>query len=325
MDAKQHNDQAEIKLSRFASLLSDAGFKAVLAAPRNKSILMRLLNLLLPEDRQIVEIERYCDREIGGFTPSGKYSRVDVRCRDREGRTFIVEMQRELHECFFQRCVWYGSNAYGSDLPSGAAYKELQPVYVIAFLEQSLPHAGFEKLWSCGEYVSRYQMTEKRTGEFAPDTIVCIFVELGRFLKVETELKERFDRMCYVFKNSEKWADDVPQEILDDEFTSDLSRACEVENFPPDTKLQYIRDMFTEMDYRAEMDSCYDRGFRAGEAKGEARGRTAGMDEGMEKGMEKGGAARSRDIAAAMLSKGLDAALVASCTGLSVEEISGLQ
>ncbi len=148
-------------------------------------------------------------------------------------------------------------------------------------------------------------MTEKRTGEFAPDTIVCIFVELGRFLKVETELKERFDRMCYVFKNSEKWADDVPQEILDDEFTSDLSRACEVENFPPDTKLQYIRDMFTEMDYRAEMDSCYNRGFRAGEARGEIASR--------------------RDIAAALLKEGLNPELIARSTGLSIVEISGLQ
>ncbi len=237
MTAKQLTRTAEPKLSRFANLLSDAGFKAVLASPRNKTILMRLLNLLLPEDRQIVEIERYCDREIGGFTPSNKYSRVDVRCRDRDGRTFIVEMQRELHGCFFQRCVWYGSNAYGSDLYSGAGYEDLQPVYVVAFLEQSLPHEGHESQWGDGDYVSRYQMIEKRTGEFAPDTIVCIFVELGRFLKGETELRERFEKTCYVFKNSKKWEDEVPGEILDDEFTSELSRACEVENFPPDTNL----------------------------------------------------------------------------------------
>ena len=161
----------------------------------------------------------------------------------------------------------------------------------------------------------------KRTGEIAPDTIVCIFVELGRFLKGETELRERFDRMCYVFKNSEKWEDNVPQEILDDEFTNELSRACEVENFPPDTKLQYIRDMFTEMDYRAEMEAKYRKGFAAGKADGEARGRMAGVAE----GMEKGGAARSRDIAAAMLKQGLDTALIATCTGLSVGEVEALK
>ncbi len=119
-------------------------------------------------------------------------------------------------------------------------------------------------------------------------------MELGRFLKGETELGERFDRMC----------------------------------FPADTKLQYIRDMFTEMDYRAEMKANYQNGFAAGEAdgeaRGEARGRMAGMAEGLEKGIEKGGAARSRDIAAAMLRKGLDTALIASCTGLSIGEVEAL-
>ena len=240
-------ERKEVRISRFASLLSDAGFKAVLASPRNKKILTQLLNLVLPTNRQIAEIESYPDREVNGFTPFGKYSRVDVRCRDIEGRTFIVEMQREMHERFFQRCMWYGSNAYGSDLPVGAGYEDLSPVYVIAFLEQALPHKD-ETQWDSGRCVSCYQMTEKRTGEFAPDTIICIFVELGRFLKGEDELEGRFDRTCYVFKNSEKWEKDVPSKILDDEFTKELSRAYEVENFPPETKLQYIRDMFTEMD-----------------------------------------------------------------------------
>ena len=48
-------------------------------------------------------------------------------------------------------------------------------------------------------------MTEKRTGEVAPETIMCIFVELGRFLKDQTELMDSFDKTCYVFKNSDKW------------------------------------------------------------------------------------------------------------------------
>ena len=301
-------ERKEARISRFASLLSDAGFKAVLASPRNKNILMQLLNLVLPGDRQIAEIESYSDREVNGFTPSGKYSRIDIRCRDIEGRTFIVEMQREMHECFFQRCMWYGSNAYGSDLPVGAGYDDLSPVYVIAFLEQALPHSD-EAQWNSERCVSYYQMTEKRTGEFAPDTIICIFVELGRFLKGEEELDGRLDRACYVFKNSEKWEGDVPQKILDDEFTKELSRACEVENFPPETKLQYIRDMFTEMDYKAEMKANYKNGFADGEARGEARGERI----------------KAIDSATKLLAAGIPIETIASCVGLSVKEIEGLR
>ena len=57
---------------------------------------------------------------------------------------------------------------------------DLSLVYVIAFLEQALPHSdealwdSDEALWDSERCVSYYQMTEKRTGEFAPDTIICI-------------------------------------------------------------------------------------------------------------------------------------------------------
>mgnify|MGYP006913128795 FL=1 len=37
-----------MKIPKFASLLSDSGFKAVLAEPRNKEVLQQLINLILP-------------------------------------------------------------------------------------------------------------------------------------------------------------------------------------------------------------------------------------------------------------------------------------
>lgn len=98
-----------------------------------------------------------------------------------------------------------------------------------------------------------------------------------------------------------KWEKDVPSKILDDEFTKELSRACEVENFPPETKLQYIRDMFTEMDYKAELKANYKNGFADGEAQSEKKERMA---------------------AKKLLAAGVSAELVASCFGMSEEEIT---
>lgn len=46
-------NKQKIKLPKFANLLSDSGFKAVLMSPRNKNLLKELLNLVLPEDRKI--------------------------------------------------------------------------------------------------------------------------------------------------------------------------------------------------------------------------------------------------------------------------------
>jgi len=299
----------EVKIPKFASLLSDAGFKAVLASPRNKGLLRQLINLILPEDRQVAKIEKYEDRELDGFTPFSKSSRVDIRCRDIHGRTFIVEMQRKMHESFIQRCIWYGAKAYGKDMAPGGEYTELKPVYVIAFLEEALAHKD-ERLWDTDNFISCYQMTEKRTGEFAPDAIFCIFVELGRFRKDVALLESTLERTCYVFKNSEKWNEDsVPEKILEDRFTQQLTRACAVENFPPDVKLKFVRNMFTEMDYKAETKAYYKDGF----AEGRAEGKAEGMRE------------KALETAQKFLAAGVPAETVASCTGLNVDEIREME
>lgn len=69
------------------------------------------------------------------------------------------------------------------------------------------------------------------------------FVEPGRFLTGEKELSDSFGKACYVFRNSDKWdAESVPEEILGDEVARELTRACEVANFPPDVKLNFVRN-----------------------------------------------------------------------------------
>ncbi len=286
----------ELKLSRYADLLSDAGFKAVLSDPRNRGLLRDLLNLIIPPDRRIEEIESYDDREINGFTPFNRYSRVDIRCRDTSGRSFVVEMQRKMNDYFFQRCVWYASNVYGSDLKPGSEYKDLHPVYSVAFLEESLPHED-ETLWDENHLVSCYRMTEKSTGEVATDTIVCIFVELGR-LKTQDRrnLKSSLEKILYTFKHAKDW-DKAPEELMEDEVSSELIHACEIENFPSDVKLEYIRTMFTEMDYKAETQAYFKDGEQA----------------------------KARESAKNLLAAGVDAQLIAQCVGLSLEEVLSLK
>lgn len=311
-----------IKLPKYASILSDAGFKAVLMAPRNKNLLKKLLNLVLPPDRQIDEIVSYEDREINGMTPFSKYSRIDIRCKDTLGRHFIVEMQRQPHDFFFQRCVWYGSNVYGSSLEIGQDYTELKPVYVIAFLEYELPHDDAK--WDKGKCVSCYQMTENSTGEFAPDTIMCIFVELGRFIKGMHELDDSFDKACYVIKNSSKWESSAPAALLDDELSTELVNACEVENFPADTKTKYIESMYTEMDYKAEMQANFRIGKEEGLAEGKAKGKAEGLAEGEAKGLTAGKAEKARESAINLIAAGVPFETIASCIGLTLDEVKAL-
>ena len=64
-------------IQRFVNLCSDAGFKAVLCDPANRQLLEALLNIVLPPERRVVELD-YATTEIPGVTLSNKTSRVGL-------------------------------------------------------------------------------------------------------------------------------------------------------------------------------------------------------------------------------------------------------
>lgn len=103
----------DLIVQRYVDILTDAGFKAVFGDQRNKDVLMDLLNVLLPAERRVEEIE-YNTTEIPGFTPETKSVRIDLRCTSADGTRFIVEMQKSRQKNFFRRCVEYASKVYDS-------------------------------------------------------------------------------------------------------------------------------------------------------------------------------------------------------------------
>ena len=104
--------------------------------------------------------------------------------------------------------------------------------------------------------------------------------------------------------------------ILEDGFTQQLTQACEVANFPPDVKLNFVRDMFTEMDYKAETKAYYKDGFADGMSRGESKG--------IAKGIAKGMREKALDTAQRLLAAGIQPETIASCTGLSAGEVNSL-
>ncbi len=101
---------------RYVDLTLDAGFKAVFADRSNKALLIGLLNVLLPPEARVKDIVEYLDRETGPDFLDGKTTRMDLVCRGEDKRTFIVEMQREPENAFFERCVYYGAGVYHTGL-----------------------------------------------------------------------------------------------------------------------------------------------------------------------------------------------------------------
>lgn len=127
---------------------ADLTFKKIFAG--HPDLLISLLNALLPLKRnQQIESIEYLPTELVPVDPLHKDTIVDVRCRDVEGRQFVVEMQMAWTDAFKQRVLFNASKAYVSQAEMGCKYEDLQPVYslkiVSAFTAEEL--RSYDKFW----------------------------------------------------------------------------------------------------------------------------------------------------------------------------------
>ena len=298
-------------LAPFVNLRSDVGFKAVFADRNNKDILIGVLNQILPPEARIEDIKEYSDREQRRDVPYGKKTVLDLVCVDRDDRTFVVEMQASEEDFFFERCVYYASGLYHLELSDGVRYKGLRPVYVVSFLNYRLRHED-ESLWDTDHFISHWRFTEKRTGMVADQTISVIFVEITLFTKTLEECVTEFDRLFYIFKNSDGFQR-IPEWIEEaGGISRRLAEACEVAAFDKEKKLKYEIDKMNEWDIQAQKEYAVRKGLEEGLQKGLQKGLREGREEGLEQGREE----TRLSIARKLFEAGTPVDVIVNCTGV---------
>ncbi len=298
-------------LAPFVNLRSDVGFKAVFADRNNKDILIGVLNQILPPEARIEDIKEYSDREQRRDVPYGKKTVLDLVCVDRDDRTFVVEMQASEEDFFFERCVYYASGLYHLELSDGVRYKGLRPVYVVSFLNYRLRHDD-ESLWDTDHFISHWRFTEKRTGMVADQTISVIFVEMTLFTKTLEECVTEFDRLFYIFKNSDGFQR-IPEWIKEaGGISRRLAEACEVAAFDKEKKLKYEIDKMNEWDIQAQKEYAVRKGLEEGLQKGLQKGLREGREEGLEQGREE----TRLSIARKLFEAGTPVDVIVNCTGV---------
>ena len=294
-------------LAPFVNLRSDVGFKAVFADRNNKDILIGVLNQILPPEARIEDIKEYSDREQRRDVPYGKKTVLDLVCVDRDDRTFVVEMQASEEDFFFERCVYYASGLYHLELSDGVRYKGLRPVYVVSFLNYRLRHDD-ESLWDTDHFISYWRFTERRTGMVANQTISIIFVEMTLFTKTLEECVTEFDRLFYIFKNSDGFQR-IPEWIEEaGGISRRLAEACEVAAFDKEKKLKYEIDKMNEWDIQAQKEYAVRKGLEEGLQKG--------LREGREEGLEQGREETRLSIARKLFEAGTPVDVIVNCTGV---------
>ena len=174
-----------------------------------------------------------------------------------------------------------------------------EPVFMIGLLNTDIGLGREGTVWK-DRYLSSYTFRELSTGQIEDDTIFITFVELYRFRRQRFEdCTDAFEQLCWTLKNMQNTRS-IPEGTLDLRLL-DLWRAGEIAAFSEGKRAQYDTDMITERDHENMMYSAEKRG----------------MEKGMEKGVMK--------VATAMLAAGMPVEQVASLTGLTEEQIKGLE
>ena len=284
---------------------ADLTFKRVFG--EHPDLVMSLLNALLPlaANQEITDIE-YLPSEMVPENPLRKNSIVDVRCKDKQGRQFLVEMQMIWSPEFRQRVLFNASKAYVRQINTGEEYELLQPVYSL-----NLVNEVFEP--ELDGYYHHYQMIHVENTDKVIEGLQLIFVELPKFTPhTFSEKKMQVLWLRYLTEINEKTRE-VPEELMANPEVKKAVDALEVSAFT-DAQLAGYEKFW---DIISVEKTLYNSAIR----KGLAEGLAEGMEKGMEKGLEKGKVEECRLIASNLKQQGIPFKTISQCTGLSIKEI----
>ena len=282
-------------MAKYLDPKADLTFKKIFG--EHKNLVISLLNALLPfsEAQRITEIE-YLPAELTPDNPMRKNSIVDVRCKDTDGRQFIVEMQMEWTTAFKQRVLFNASKAYVRQLKKSKKYHLLQPVYSLSLVNQV-----FEP--DIDDFYHYYRMVHEEHTEKIIDGLHLVSVELPKF-KPHT-ISEKKMQVLWLRFLTEIGEDtkEVPIELIEN---AEVKQAIEI---------------VKESAYSDEELDQYDKFWDA------IRVEQAFVDEAEIRygiGIEKGVNEARTETARKMKSDGMSAELIAKYTGLTAEEIEAL-
>lgn len=296
-------------MKKYLDPKADLTFKKIFG--EHKDLLMSLLNALLPleKDRQVESLE-YLPAELVPDLPLGKNSIVDVRCKDKKGRQFIVEMQMIWTPAFQQRVLFNASKAFVRQLKRNRKYELLQPVYSLNLVNESFMNDYPD------EFIHNYNIVHELHSDKIIDGLHLTFVELPKFKP--HSIAERKMAVLWLRFLTEINEDTtiVPEELLDNPETSKALKEVE-ESAYTEQEIDAYEDFWDKLG--AERLLLVDSNNISLE-----KGLALGREEGRAEGLAQGRADSLAEVARAMLAKGMDAATIFELTGLKDTDIASL-
>jgi len=180
---------------KFADPKNDLAFKKIFGDEKHKNILISFLNSVLDfkDGFAIVDVILANPYQIPKI-PELKETILDIKATNKNGNTFIVEMQRKDLGNFAKRSLYYTSKAYIEQLPKTKNYSILKKVYFIGILNFNI----FENQ----SYISRHLIINQETNTQDLKDFEFSFIELPKFNKELEELESMLDKWIYFIKNA---------------------------------------------------------------------------------------------------------------------------
>jgi predicted transposase/invertase (TIGR01784 family) len=193
---------------RFVDVKNDVAFRKIFGNENKKIILISFLNAVmkLKGNDAIGDVEIVNPYQMP-IIKNLKSSIIDVKARDRKGRTYIIEMQVAEPDGLDKRLLYYASKEYAQQIESGEYYTNLKPVIFIGIFDFKFTEGN--------KYLSHHAVCDVENGERTIKDMDFYFIELPKFEKLLAELQEVTDKWIFFIKEAENL--EVVPDGVDDE------------------------------------------------------------------------------------------------------------
>ncbi|MDR1543117.1 MAG: Rpn family recombination-promoting nuclease/putative transposase [Prevotellaceae bacterium] len=247
-------------MARYLDPKNDVVFKKVFG--QNPHLLISFLNSQLTfENGSVIESIKYLKDELIPDNPFKKRSIVDVRCTDNFKREFIVEMQMEWVDAFFERMLFNTAAIYSRQLKRGNKHLQLQPVYGLAILNDN-----FDK--ETDEYYHSFEMMNPKNPKEKIAGMNIVFIELEKFVPKTKPEKELAVLWLRFLKEIDETACEISSELKENELIKEALELCEEAAYTDEERLAY--DKYWD-EIRCE-NLLIEGKFAEGKAEGKAEG-----------------------------------------------------
>ena len=266
-------------MAKYLDPKADLTFKKVFG--EHKDLMISFLNALLPlkKGEEVKEIE-YLQPELVPDSPLKKDTIVDVRCIDKQGRSFIVEMQMIWTPEFMKRVLLNATKAYSRQIDKGGHYEDLQPVYSL-----NLVNDRFRD--DTEDYYHDYGVMDIKNPDETIDEMHLIFIELPKFKPHSFHDKKMMVLWLRYLTEIDEKTRKAPEELLANPETRKALDIVE-ESAYTDAQMAGYDHFWEAVSWERTLVSTALKRSEQAQKKGYEAGLEAGREEGMEKGMEKG-------------------------------------